>query len=393
MDLNYTSSYRTQTHYSPCSNLFDGGDIWPIALDVGYSGVKGLSPNSVYCFPSFARELDAGLLGNDRSSDILYRDEDGQEWMIGDLALSSLHADDTTDSQTTLYGRHRYFSNVFRVITRVGIAMGMQSNKYGQYTGQKLYLQTGLPPAYLKADTPLLREALSGRHKFSVKFGAKKWKEYEFELNENDIGVISQPMGAVISASKTDGGKTVLGANKKPFVEDRIIVVDGGFGTFDAISIYNRVVEGNGESFTDVGMHSVLSALSERLLERYSVNISVHALQSTLEAGYVFAFDRSSRANRKVDISELLAECSREICNRALDKLDSSFNYLQNYRYLLATGGTCAAWLPYIKERYVGMQSLDIITGDQNDTLGPVFSNARGYYIYCVLALKSTKNR
>jgi plasmid segregation protein ParM len=383
----FTQAFKTQTRYIPRENICDEGH-WPIALDIGYSGVKGMSPNAAYSFPSFARELDKVTLGNARPSDILYRDENGKEWITGDFALSSLRADDTNDSRETLYGRHRYFSPMFLVLARVGIAMGMQANKCGRYSNQKLRLQTGLPPAYMKADAPLIREAIAGQHKFAVKFGQRKWQDFDFTIEESGIDVIEQPMGAVISASKSDEGKTVLGGGRKPYIEDRILVADGGFGTFDTISIYNRLVESE-MSFTDVGMSAVFSRLSQELFDRYSVEVSIHALQNVLENGCVYAFDRASRANKRVDISDILRECNEEICNRALDKLESNFNYLQNHHYLLAAGGACAAWLPYIKERYAKMESLVIITGDQNDTLGPVFSNVRGYYIFNVLAHKA----
>lgn len=360
---------------------------WPVALDIGYSGVKGMSPNSAYSFPSFARELYSAPDGTMRPNDILYKGEDGQEWMVGDFAIATLHADDTNDSQTTLYGRHRYFSPMFLVIARTGIAIGMMANKCGKRPDAKrLYLQTGLPPAFLK-DAPLLKEALAGEHTFSVKLGTRKWQDFKFMLGETDIGIIEQPKGAVLSASKTDDGRTVLGSNRKPYIEDRILIADGGFGTFDAISIYNRVTESS-LSFTDVGMNAVFQLLSKRLYEDYGAEISVHAVQNILDTGYVYTFDRATRSNRKVDIAKMLETASKSVCERALDRLDSNFNYLQDHRYLLAAGGTCAAWLPYIKERYAGMESLDIITGDQNDNLGPVFSNARGYYIFSAMTLK-----
>jgi plasmid segregation protein ParM len=316
----YTQQFKTTTSYLPQTNLRCGGEAWPVALDIGYSGTKGMSPNSAYSFPSFARELRGTPDGNPRPSDILYRDENGQEWMVGDFAIATLHADDTNDSQATLYGRHRYFSPMFLAIARTGIALGMMPNRNGKYRpGQRLYVQTGLPPAFLK-DASLLKEVLLGEHSFSVKFGARKWQEFNFTLGDHDIGVIEQPKGAVVSASKTDTGRTVLGSGRKPYIEDRILVADGGFGTFDAISIYNRVTETE-MSFTDVGMNAVFQLLSERLYKDYGAEISVHAIQNILDAGSVFAFDRASRSNRKVDIADALTQASRDVCERALDRL------------------------------------------------------------------------
>jgi len=55
---------------------------------------------------------------------------------------------------------------------------------------------------------------------------------------------------------------------------------------------------------------------------------------------------------------------------------------LQEFKYLLVTGGTGAAWSEYITEHFTGMQNLKIIFGNRNDTTLPqIFSNVRGYYL------------
>ena len=221
--MSYSSAFKTRTEIIQKKNL-DPPNIFPIALDIGYSAVKGFSPGSVFCFPSFAKVKTTEVIGTPKPSDILYKGEDGVEYVVGSMAVDSISSKDTNEATNTLYNRNRYFSPTFLIIARVGMAIGMT---YGQRMGKEMFLQTGLPPAYRKADTPLLVEALSGRHRFSVKIGFRKWQTFDFELPATNISVIDQPIGSVYSASKAADGSTVTGENGKPYIDSKLLVLDG----------------------------------------------------------------------------------------------------------------------------------------------------------------------
>ena len=382
---NYTRAFMTPMTYMPQDNL-KNGDIWTLALDIGYSGVKGMSPNSTYCFPAFAREQEKGIIGTPSETDIIYKDENGKQWLVGSLAQSLLRDNDTTDSHTTLYERNRYFSEMFLVLARVGMALGLRGNIYGKSKDPKdIFFQTGLPPAYLEADSPLLIDALEGHHSFSVKFGQDEWERHSILISRNRIHILEQPMGAVFSASKRDDGTTVSGPSGQPIVNDRILVLDGGFGTLDAISIFNRLVEDNMNSFSDLGMKAVIGLLSDKLLKQHGVEVSVHAMQKVLDDGHVIKTNKRTRVQDILQIEDILRACNKTVCESAMNRIDSAYDYLSSHRYLLLAGGTCAAWKPIIMQRYAKMSGLSIISADQNDNLGPVFSNVRGYYLFRVL--------
>ena len=50
-----TINFKTKTILSERNNPVRG-DVWNIGLDIGYSSVKGFSPNAVSCFPAFAKK-------------------------------------------------------------------------------------------------------------------------------------------------------------------------------------------------------------------------------------------------------------------------------------------------------------------------------------------------
>ena len=388
--MGYTKDFKTRSEFKAKKNL-DCNRVFPIALDIGYSGVKGMSPYSYYCFPSFVRKNTGDLIGNPKATDILYRDETGT-YAVGSMALDSLVANDTNDSMNTLFGRNRYFSQSFLILARVGLALGMRDHGAGHYQGEKpIFLQTGLPPAYRKTDTPLLVEALQGEHRFEVKVGNSSWFSYNIELPAENISVIDQPIGSVYSASKRNDGSTVTTDDGMSYIDKHVLVVDGGFGTMDVFSITGRSID-SFESFNDCSMKVVFERTVNDIRTQMGTEVQVHTLQNYLEDGAVTTFDRRAHASKMADFTEILKKNAKAVCNLAMDKIENAYNGLIDYDYLLVTGGTGAAWLSWIKERYKDMNTLKIIAGNQNDASLPhIYSNVRGYYIFRVVVENGRK--
>lgn len=372
--------FSTQTCFIPRKNA-GTGKHWGIALDIGYSAVKGMSPNHVFCFPSFARVFNGQMLnvGEGSPDDIQYRDENGVIWNVGATAQNSLSSADTNDSVQSLYGRNRYFAPMFLVIARVGLALGLLHNDFGNPGDKSIFLQTGLPPAFLKSDAADLKEVLSGHHEFSVRIGNGAWKNFSFDLSEDNIKVMPQPMGSFFSAAFSNEG-TQLPSAKKLF-SSNLLIFDAGFGTVDIYSIRNRQIESS-QSFDDCGMKAVLSETSEAIAKKFGVEVPVHAMQKSLREGFIQTRNRRTKTSTKERFDDLLEAASAKVCKNAIERVDSSYDSLFDYDYLLVTGGTGAAWQDIITEEYAGLTTLKVITGNQNDTLSHIFSNVRGYYLY-----------
>lgn len=162
---------------------------WIIGLDIGYSAIKGMSPNKIYSVPAYARKIPADRvrLNEPSETDIYYKAENGDIWVVGSLAYNELSASDVIDSEQELFGRKRYYSDMFRVISDTGIAIGLMGNDKGNSKGKKLTIQTGLPPKYLKADQNDLKEVLSGHHHFSLRIGRAPWQQFDFVVDSKDI--------------------------------------------------------------------------------------------------------------------------------------------------------------------------------------------------------------
>lgn len=376
----YASVFQTRSEIIACKNL-SPPNACAVALDIGYSAVKGYSARNRFCFPSYVREHPAEIIGAPDAMDIFYRGENGVTYAVGSAALGSISSRDTNDDTTTLFGRNRYFSPSFLILARVGIALALGK----ETTPEKpIYLQTGLPPAYLKADTALLIQALSGPHAYAVKVGGGEWVNYAFNLS--NISVIDQPIGSVYSATKRADGTTVLCPDNRTYIDHNLLVLDGGFGTLDVFSIMNRSINSS-NTFNDLGMKSIFEKTANDIFAAYGKEVHVHTLQQYLTSGTVNVLDRRSHTAASRDFTEFLKKNTKKVFEQAITKIEAAYDDLADYEYLLVTGGTGAAWMDLLKERYQGMATLEIITGNQNEKMPPVYNNVRGYYIFRALNL------
>ena len=176
--------FKTKSEYIPRKNVSVDG-YWPIGIDVGYSGVKVYAPNAVLCFPSFARVRREGIaeVGKMKNSDILYRDDKGVLWDVGEMANNSLSPNDVDDSMNTLYSRYRYHNPMFKTLAETSMAMAMRANKIGAKKEEdKLKIVSGLPAKYHIADAAPLRNVLEGHHRFDLKIEATRGKHTSSRL-------------------------------------------------------------------------------------------------------------------------------------------------------------------------------------------------------------------
>lgn len=382
-----TEDFKTKTINKKRPNI-GGVTQWGIALDIGYSAVKGFCKNQVFSFPSYAKKLDSEIIpiGDVINTDIQYRDcESGELWAVGESAQNMIAINDSEDSELTLYGRNRYFSPLFKVIARVGMGLGLQTNEFGSPNDLETVIQTGLPPRYIKMDADLLREVLAGRHVFDIKVSTGQWQHFDITIKQENIRIISQPMGTLMSvANGSDGKVTVEG---KKYFNSKVLIFDPGFGTLDCFSMKNRLNDNN-ETFDNLGMKRVMQETVKEIFDKFKVEVTVPAIQKFLTTGKIPYLDRKKRHTEFVDFTEILEEKSRKVCLEAMGKIMEMYNYLTEYDYLIITGGTGAAWNLCIRDYLKDFNTLKVLSGNQNDSLPYIFSNVRGYYMYLMSKIK-----
>lgn len=376
-----TKKFRTKTEFIKRDNGMIS-PTWEIAIDIGYSAVKLFSPNIISRFPSYAKRVDQGFsyAAEPPVNSILYKNLDTNEmWLVGEEAQNNMDRGDTSDSEAILYSRDRYDSDIFHVISEVGLGIGLMDNEYRSYGGERIVVQTGLPEKYM-SDEERIKESLEGAHHFAIKIGRGTWQEFGFHIVDNNIYVMSQPKGTLFSVCINKDGSWHPDAKK--YLSSSILVFDPGFKTLDLFPIKNGQV-GNGETYSDLGMMRVFQETTKMLREHTKghVDVPVPAIQKYLEEGKVPYLNKKTFESEEYRLDDFLAKACNDICEEAIHRMVNAVD-LTDYKYLIITGGTGAAWAHNIEEKFKKITTLQIIHGNQNDNLAFVFSNVRGYYLY-----------
>lgn len=391
--MSYSQMFKTKTILQPRQNP-STKKYWGIALDVGYSAVKIFSPNVIACFPSYARKVPYGFadnpIGGLERTFIGYRDEFGNEYSVGENAQDKITISDSDNSTATLYVRDRWSSPETKVITRVGLALGMMRNQYNDPSGKILHVQTGLPPEYLSMDMDDIASVFVGHHEFQIKLGPSGWATFAFDILPENFEVMPQPMGTLISIATDKNGGALPEA--KRYFSSNLLIVDPGFGTLDTFDIKNHFLD-TAKTWNNLGMLRVLQETSRLIKEDKKVNIPIPAMQRILGEGvFKDKLDKMTMKQNTVDITEYLKNANKIVCMEAINTINGYYNFLQDQRYLVITGGTGAAWISMFKEFYKNMASLTIIDGSENDTIPAIFANVRGYYMQQLNTLKKKQN-
>lgn len=384
MEIQSTRDFKTRTRYIQKKNISAAG-VWPIAIDIGYSSVKTISPNCIGAFPSFARPRDGAeiALRRPRPSDILYR-ASGVIWNVGELASNALELNDVSDSVNTLYARQRYQNPMFLVLTRVGLAMAMRVNKFGGKSDKdRIVIQSGLPAAYKRTDAKDLLSIITGHHEYEIKFGDEQWRKYDFEIETSAVNIIQQPLGAFFSTCLDNGaGITGLGNTIR---KSEAVLLDGGFGTVDCCRISGKTNKISGvETYPDKGMKEIFSRTLNEIEKEYGTEIAVHAIQRYLDTGTIPVLDRVNRKRSNVSFSEILLRQVHIVCQEMLEKMELAYNSFLDIDYIIVAGGTSAACYSQIVTRYKDMTGLQIIKSNQDHSLPEIYDVVRGYYLFLV---------
>ncbi len=383
-----TREFKTRTIFEKNTMPVYKSPFNPIGLDIGYSGTKVMSETTVCCFPSYATCSDGmeGIELQGVSNDsILYMDENGKQWIVGEAAQNSILLTDTSSGSLSIYERSRWDDPMVLVIARVGIAAGMR-DVTGKHLDKPLVVQTGLPPKYYKADKADLLRVFTGVHNYKVKFGNGPWESFQYYLDERNLLVLDQPMGTYYALSRKKDLQ--LSPEASILANNNVLVIDPGFGTLDIFPVRNgKFNRAESATLANLGMKRVFMETSNMIFDEYGTEIPVPAFQRYLESGVVPM--KQGRTYVNAEFKDMLEKASKKVCYEAIEKIYNDFNPTLNYRYIVLTGGTGAAWAEYFREHefFKDCTTTQIIAGNKtNPDLEYIFANSLGYYIVALSA-------
>lgn len=365
------------------NNQYKGKTV--VALDGGYSAVKGVSPERLFCFPSFAKKIDKELeaVGDVRSFDIQYKDnKSGAIYLVGQNAMNLIEqADIDSVTDASLYTRYRYDSDIYKVVMSTGLAIGCIGSG-----SNEIFLQTGLPATYKERDEKKLISALSGDYDISIKLGAKPWMRFQFTLPEDHIFVMEQPQGTLCGCAYTVDGVSAFG---RDILKSNTIILDLGFGTEDHFVVKAGYKNAH-QTYTDTAMKSVFEETLKELSRSYPIENKIFELQNHLDTGKITYIDpyEFPIVMHEIDFSKTLEQKNHELCDKSIRRLLLDYDNLKEYRYLIVSGGTGEARFEQIRDTLKGITTLNVISGNiAHPDIPCIYNNVMGYYIFRYTAI------
>lgn len=364
-----------------------------VALDGGYSSVKGLSENTYCCFPSYAKLVDGvDVVGCLNPTDLILTDhKSGEMWVVGAYAENTMNRSDiqsTTDEN--LYTRYRYKSAVYRAIMTTGLGISLFHTEMDENV--TICVQTGLPSGYIKKDAKDLRAVLAGDYDFTLRIGNQS-KDFKFRLEPDNIGIMEQPRGTLANIVYDKEGHII--PEKKDILNSNTIIMDDGFGTEDIFTILSGSnIKDNHprqKTYTDTAMKAVFEAVVVDINEEYDTEFKVFELQKFLKRGTIPVLDRTQDviATKEVEFTGMLEEYNRKLCTKSIHRLLDDYDNLLDYNYPVITGGTGESRIEQVRDMLKGLTHLQILLGNEADpNLSAIYSNVRGYYMSMLLKVQ-----
>lgn len=414
------SKYPSQTNFE-FHNVFlpvAKKNIIPIGLDVGYSSTKVYSLFGRHTFPSlpvrvFNKNKDDRLMKKD--NDIVYWDEKGNMWYVGELARNELENGRIAAQTETLYGWKRIHSEEYIILLRIGILLGMIQGTEATYEKDlpiesfvidknlNPIICTGLPAQYLNRDRPSLVKCFTGNHNFKVQIGKKEPVNVQFTLTEDDIYILSQPYGTLWALSSNNQGFTP----DRNFMFKQFLIFDGGYHTADTFNNKGRL-QGEHTTWENISMHRIMELTRKAISEQtngqadYPLYMTEKYLTSESNPGVIMYGLR-----QRISLHGALIAATNQVAEEALREINTVYNNLNSIDALICTGGVGCLLYEYFRNFYETTESkeindnqsiktskLEVLIAERTDADNPtdnfdtVMANAYGFYCYLICRLK-----
>lgn len=312
-----------------------------IAIDVGYSYTKAVSPDGRVVIPSITalfRELPlADLSRNGTGHIVVVRKVNGTitRHFVGEMALrEGRGATFTLDREKHLHPNHDLL--VLAAARLLGAGLGAT-------------LVVGLPVAYYRTQKDVLRRHLESLHA--------------------DVSVDGIPFGRV------SFGKVVVypqGAGALLTVSDLpesglVCLVDVGYKTTDYVTVDMKGSKGTPVSSlcgsVEIGAHRVAEMVAAEFEARTGAPLDVTLAEGVVENG------KARFRGREIDMADAVGSARRDTARAIADRVLASLGQKGDFmtKFYLAGGGVLA--LPQLKEMFPDAQVLP----------DPQWANAEGF--------------
>jgi plasmid segregation protein ParM len=321
-----------------------------IGNDQGYYGTKVVTRANGKFYKMFIRNMVVPnrvgeITYNNDPHNIMYREHEGdREWFCGKLAIEQAGDDELFDShKRRLFSPTWFREQEYLIMFRVSTGLMLQGST-------EPVVAVALPTDNYIDYKDELKRRLIGKHSFEVKQGNLPWRKIEFEIKQENLFVISQPMATLFHIALDREGKLL---NEDLFIQ-KVSINDLGFGTSDIETLHGETIIKR-QSFTSRhAMLGVYQNLTKRLLE-FTRNADkdgngkeypLWSLPRIVRSGEI------SFKGKSYDVSAIVQESIKEVGEALVDEVWHRLDYGDDITYIILTGGASIPFKPFYRERF-----------------------------------------
>lgn len=337
-----------------------------IAIDPGFDAMKVIANGIHFKFPFSAVETDERKMSDygGRKEFILYKDRSGATWRVGQYARTLMYENKSQQDDPTakLYTEERFISPeaTVGILSAIAKAIDM-TGLYNEQADLDIRLIVALPHSVRNKYAPTVAGLVSGAQRFYMTFDDGEEKEYRFNIVEQNVLTVSQTIAAILGETSDDNG--YIDESKYHYLANGpTLVVDGGYYTMGLVPVSRggSVDDDHAESNTNYAMKNVNLGVAKEIadtrpdIKHYSVEYLLS--QGESEIRYM---DKGQNKVVSIDLSVIREKKLQNVCNNFIRYLNKKYNDLIDFRYVLVTGGTGAAFFSQLLAYYKGTGVMD----------------------------------
>ena len=330
-----------------------------IAIDPGFDSMKVLANGIHFKFPFCAVETDERKMSDysGRSGFILYKDSSGATWRVGQYARTVMYdnKDSQDDPMARLYTEARFVSPEAAVGILSAIAKAIElTGLYGEDLDIRLIV--ALPHAVRNKYASTVTGLLAGDQRFFMTFDNESEKEFRFTIHEQNVMTVSQTIAAILGETSDDNG-FIDESKFKYLANGPTLVIDGGYYTMGLVPVSRggSVDDDRAESNTNYAMKNVNLGVAKEIADARP-DIKHYAVEYLLSQGEtsVRYMDKDQGKVVNIDLSAIREKKLQSVCSNLIRYLNKQYDNLIDFRYILVTGGTGAAFFNQLLDYYKG---------------------------------------
>lgn len=339
-----------------------------VAIDPGFDSIKVIANGQHFKFPFNAVQTDERKMSDygSRSGFILYKDQSGATWRVGQYARGLIYDNKTQDDEgselSNFYTEERFVSSEFTVGIRSAIAMAI--DKTGLYDDQadlEISMIVALPHAIRTKYASTIIGLVAGEHNYLMTFDKGEERPYRYTILEQRVFTVSQTIAAILGETSDDFGNV----NEEKFFylsNGPTLVVDGGYYTVGLVPVSRggNVDDEKAESDTLHAMKNV-NVATAKVIQDKRPDIKHYMIEYLMEQndGIIRYLNQKEGKAETINIEEIRQQKMHETCADFIDHLNKKYNNLLDFRYVLITGGTGACYYAQMLDYYQGIGVTD----------------------------------